>query len=225
MVGVRKGALANIYFPDGSVARLDSGTRLVVEAGNFAARVLTLGAPLREILSSETDESVEKQLDTAKKEIKQKINEKIRAMKKRVREQPEAVKEYRKELQAAIAMTEKLTLLNVKLKKNGKPEIGMRIGIYTGPALAGNIGSELRLNYTVMGDTVNVASRLEGINKEYGTQIIIGESTKNKLKGKYDLRGKDFNIYYIDLYHRLNTSSAGLPRTLYSLVNGKSSGQ
>ena len=57
------------------MARLDSGTRLVVEAGNFAARVLTLGAPLREISSSETDEFVEKQLDVAKKEIKQKIND------------------------------------------------------------------------------------------------------------------------------------------------------
>ena len=91
-------------------------------------------------------------------------------------------------LQAAIGMTEKLKTLNVKLKKSGKPEIGMRIGIYTGPALAGNIGSELRLNYTVMGDTVNVASRLEGINKEYGTQIIIGENTKNQLKGSYNLK-------------------------------------
>ncbi len=92
-------------------------------------------------------------------------------------------------LQAAIEMTKKLKAFNLKLKDKGKPEIGMRIGIYTGPALAGNIGSELRLNYTVMGDTVNVASRLEGVNKEYGTQIIIGENVKNKLKGKYDLKG------------------------------------
>jgi len=91
-------------------------------------------------------------------------------------------------LSAALAMADKLKLFNSKLKKNNKPEIGMRIGIYTGPALAGNIGSDLRLNYTVMGDTVNVASRLEGINKEYNTQIIIGETTKNKLTGKYNLK-------------------------------------
>ena len=73
---------------------------------------------------------------------------------------------------------------------DGHP-LQIRIGINSGGMLVGNIGSELRLNYTVIGDTVNVASRLEGASKQYGTQILIGAETARLIRDLFVIREID----------------------------------
>ena len=91
-------------------------------------------------------------------------------------------------IKASLGMMGKLKELNRELIALGKPEINIGVGLYSGPAIVGNVGSELRFDYTAIGDTVNVASRLEGLNKEYGTQLIAGESVKNKAKENYNFK-------------------------------------
>ncbi|MDP3174676.1 MAG: adenylate/guanylate cyclase domain-containing protein, partial [Phenylobacterium sp.] len=78
---------------------------------------------------------------------------------------------------AAIEMQAAMAALVTRLQAQGLPQIGMRIGIHSGPAVVGNIGSETRFSYTAIGDTVNLAARLEGANKAFGTGILLSAST------------------------------------------------
>jgi len=93
-------------------------------------------------------------------------------------------------MQAALEMTEALDDLNRGWQKRGLPAIGVGIGINSDIVVAGNMGSETRLNYTVIGDGVNLASRLEGLTKtpEYEARIIISGSTLAEAKQKYRTR-------------------------------------
>ena len=89
---------------------------------------------------------------------------------------------------AALEMIDALAALNRKWAAEGRPALDIGIGISTGPMIAGNIGSEAIMSYTVIGDAVNLGARLESLNKEYGTRIIISDATKDRLTGRYTLR-------------------------------------
>jgi adenylate cyclase len=80
------------------------------------------------------------------------------------------------------------TELNNQWQMEGKPIFYTRIGIHLGDAIVGNLGSSERINYTAIGDTTNIASRLEGINKFYGTQIIVSDSVYQNIKDHFVLR-------------------------------------
>ncbi|MCP3925261.1 MAG: adenylate/guanylate cyclase domain-containing protein [Desulfobacterales bacterium] len=84
-------------------------------------------------------------------------------------------------VRASIDMQMKLVEKRAVWKKEGRDELKMRIGLCTGLAVVGNMGSASRMDYTMMGDTVNTAARLEGVNKIYGIYSLIGETTRERL--------------------------------------------
>jgi adenylate cyclase len=81
---------------------------------------------------------------------------------------------------SGLEMQRTLKSLQPKFRERGWPEIHIGVGINTGRVSVGNMGSEVRVAYTVMGDAVNLASRLEGITKEYGAGVLVGEGTKEE---------------------------------------------
>ena len=94
-------------------------------------------------------------------------------------------------VQAALEMQEELELLNAELTAEGLPNINIGIGINTGEALVGNMGSDQRFDYSVIGDAVNLASRLESSSKTLGKTLVVGEETVKAAKINY-------NFDYVD---------------------------
>ena len=92
---------------------------------------------------------------------------------------------------AAIAMQQAMLKLREDLAGEGLPAIHMRVGVHSGYAVVGNLGSAKRLGYGAVGDDVNLAARLEGINKLYGTGIMVSETTANAIEGRIALRPVD----------------------------------
>ena len=93
---------------------------------------------------------------------------------------------------AALANQKRLAGLREQFAVEGYPPVRNRIGLNSGPASIGNMGSAARLSYTAIGDNVNLASRLEGANKAYGTYILISESTRQGAGEAIEVRELDF---------------------------------
>ena len=91
-------------------------------------------------------------------------------------------------VRTAIEMVEALGVLNRRWAAEGKPVLDIGIGINSGEMIAGNIGSSAVMSYTVIGDNVNLGARLESLNKDYSTRIIISDATRTRLRAQYSLR-------------------------------------
>lgn len=86
-------------------------------------------------------------------------------------------------VEAALAMRKRMVTLQKEMSVQGFPEIKIGIGVNSGQMRVGNMGSSFRIAYTVMGDAVNLASRLEGLTRQYDTWVIVGEATRAAVEG------------------------------------------
>jgi adenylate cyclase len=115
----------------------------------------------------------------------------------------------------ALEMEEALLKLHTRWQEEGLPVIDMGVGLNTGAMVVGNMGSSMRFDYTVMGDSVNLGSRLEGLNKVYGTRIIVSEFTRQ-------LAGDGFTFRDLDLVRVKGRSE---PVRIYELISTDGQGR
>ncbi len=109
---------------------------------------------------------------------------------------------------ACIDMQARLKEMRARWREQGRPELRMRIGLCTGPAVVGNMGSKSRMDYTMMGDTVNTAARLEGVNKVYGIYTLISDSTRQAAGDSIVTREID----------SINVVGKAVPITIYQVL-------
>ena len=89
---------------------------------------------------------------------------------------------------AALEMLDALVVFNESQKKLGRPPLRSGIGLHYGPVIVGNIGSEFKMDYTVMGDRVNLASRLEGLTKQYHEPLVVSDSIQRRIRAEFPSR-------------------------------------
>ena len=113
---------------------------------------------------------------------------------------------------SALRMLEELARLNVQLEADGMPTIKIGIGIHTGEAVVGNMGADIRFDYTAIGDSVNLASRLEGLTKQYGVSAIVSDETRYQA-------GEGFYFCELDL---VRVKGKQKPVAIYELMKENS---
>jgi adenylate cyclase len=117
---------------------------------------------------------------------------------------------------AALAMREARHALGEEWARLGRPRLRARTGINSGPMLVGNLGSRYRFAYGVLGDHVNLGSRLEGLNRVYGTEILLGENTAQLAEGAFVMREVDMvrvkgRVQAVRTYELVASAGAALP--------------
>lgn len=112
--------------------------------------------------------------------------------------------------ESVLEMMERLEVLNKSLTERNLPNISIGVGLNTGEVVVGNMGSKNRFNYSLLGDEVNFASRLEGLNKPYGVKCIVSESVKKEIED--DQRFKTRELDYVVVKGKKE------PKKIYELI-------
>ncbi|WP_283193504.1 adenylate/guanylate cyclase domain-containing protein [Rhizobium sp. AN80A] len=100
----------------------------------------------------------------------------------------EAIEHVQQGCRCALAMKAAVDAMNATNRQSGRPVLFTRFGLHTGPAVVGSFGAASRQQYTAMGDTINVASRLEGLNKEFDTSILVSGPVRDTTADHFDFR-------------------------------------